>query len=436
MPYNKLRRVPLAAAALLACMSAQAEYSSPDGQFSMSGFGTLGFTRSGTDDALFNSPGQGGGAGKSGSATPDSKVAVQGTYKFSPTVSATAQLITKYDAEAQYVPSVEWAFAKWQITPQINVRAGRMGAPFFMVSDFRDVGYANTAIRPNLDVYGQVPVSNFEGADVTYQTNVGSASLSSTLWAGNSNAKYASALSSNGTAAPPSDVDIKRVFGVNLQAEFDSGVSLRFGHAQGKLSVNSSSANTIIGLLSGALAGGAGPTIQGQALALKNTLTTDNADASFTGIGVSLDRDNIVAAAEFTKRKISGGYVPDTTGWYTLVGYRFGKFLPYVSLSKLKVDDPNAALPSVSAPLATAAGGAQAVLNTQKIAQRTASLGLRWDVSSGVAVKTQFDRITKPADSNGLFLVRDPVADLSAGGTFLKPKKNISVLSVAVDFVF
>ena len=53
-----------------------------------------------------------------------------------------------------------------------------------MISDFRDVGFANTPVRPNLDVYGQVPVSSFEGIDATYQTNVGSMTLTSTIWAG------------------------------------------------------------------------------------------------------------------------------------------------------------------------------------------------------------------------------------------------------------
>ena len=41
------------------------------------------------------------------------------------------------------------------------------------MSDFRDVGYANTTVRPNLDVYGQVPVSYFDGADAAYQMDVG-----------------------------------------------------------------------------------------------------------------------------------------------------------------------------------------------------------------------------------------------------------------------
>jgi len=181
MTHFRFVRLPVTLAVLAACATAHADYTSPDGQFRLSGFGTLGASRSSTNDALFNYPGQGGGADKKASLNPDSKIALQGTYKFTPSLSATAQLMMKYDAEGEYVPNPEWVFAKWQPASGLSLRAGRMGAPFFMVSDFRDVGYANTTVRPNLDVYGQVPVSYFDGADAAYQMDVGSVTVTSTV---------------------------------------------------------------------------------------------------------------------------------------------------------------------------------------------------------------------------------------------------------------
>ena len=50
---------------------------------------------------------------------------------------------------------------------------------------------------------------------------------------------------------------------------------------------------------------------------------------------------NIVLASEYTMRRIKKGPVADTTGWYVMGGYRFGSVLPYVSFSKLKVDEVN-----------------------------------------------------------------------------------------------
>ena len=432
MSDNKLRRLPLAAAALLVCFGAQADYTSPDGKFRMSGFGTLGYSQSSTDDVLFNYKGQGGGSKKSGSFHPDSKIAIQGTQKFTDHVSGTAQIMTKYDEEGEYVPTFEWAFLKWQAMPSLAIRGGKMGAPFFMISDFRDVGYANTTVRPSLDVYAQVPVSNFEGVDATYQLSLGSVTLSSSLWLGESRADYTNALSS-----APSTIKIKNITGLNFLAEFDNGISVRFGHAQGKLTIDSPSSTLIKTGLAPALAGLAGPTAQSQAQALAAAVTQDNDAASFTGVGITYDQNDIVVSAEYTKRRIDGGYVPETTGWNTTLGYRFGAWLPYIGYSKVKIDDPNATLPTVTVPqLATAAGGVRAILNTQKVAQQTTTIGVRWDAAPGLAVKAQFDRVNKPSGSYGMFLTANPVADIMGGSQFFNANKKINVVTLSVDFVF
>jgi len=473
MSVKKLRRLPLAAAALVACVGAQAEYQSPDGNFRMSGFGTLGAVRTSTDDALYNYPGQGGGATKHGSLNPDSKIAVQGTYKFAPTLSATSQVMTKFDADGQYVPNIEWAFVKWQALPSLNFRAGRMGAPMFMISDFRDVGYANTTVRPPLDVYGQVPISNFNGADGSYQLNLGSTTVTTTLWGGDSKASYSSSL-----VKPPVDVIIKRQVGLNVLAELSEGLSLRIGRSQGKLSIKSSLADDLTAganspLLAGYInqfntqaagAGALGATAlaaaqatQAQLSQVGGFLNPDGVEASFTGLGLSYDQDNWVANLEYTKRKTKS-YITDTTGWYGSVGYRVGKFTPFVGLSKLQSDrrssDPLSPSALAASTLVTTVnnqgltalasgidqgvntiyGGNQAVLGAQKQDEKTVTLGVRWDATNNLAVKAQFDRVRKPADSEGMFLIADPTQP--SAQAFQNESRSINVLTLSVDFVF
>lgn len=439
MIHPKLRHLPLAAAALVACSGAYAGYQSPDGNFSLSGFGTLGLSKTNTDEAMFVYPGQGGGATKHVSFDPDTKVAVQGTYKFTPTLSGTAQVMTKFDAEGQYEPKMEWAFAKWQASPGLSFRAGRMGAPIFMISDFRDVGYANTAVRPNLDVYGQVPVSSFEGGDVSYQTNLGSMTLTSSFWAGKATNKYASALHSLGqaNAVGASEVVLSRIKGINIQGEFDNGLSWRFGYLKGKLEVNSPTAERVIDYVNSA----SGTAEDKQDAA--STLTTSNTNASFMGIGVTYDQDNIVLSAEYGKRGIEDrGYIPALKGWYTLAGYRLGSVLPYVSLSRVSVTNPNATMDGALSNLGLLVKvGSAALLNTQKLNEDTKSLGVRWDVKSGLAVKAQYDYVAIPKNSNGQFLVDDPATAslnkvLANKSSFVDKPKDISVLTLSVDFVF
>jgi len=427
MSDNKLRRLPLAAAALLVCFGAQADYTSPDGDFRLSGFGTLGAVRSSTDDAGFNYPGQGKGTGKTVSLNADSKIAIQGTYNITPTVSATTQVMTKINADGDYVPNIEWIFAKWQVTPALTVRAGRIGAPFFMVSDFRDVGYANTTVRPNLDVYGQVPLSQFEGADISYQAHLGSVSLTSTLWSGVSRSDYALA---NPDEREPIKVKLSRTLGLNLVAETDMGLTFRFGHTQGKLDASSSTAQQLRqGALGLALAI---PPDAAKWNSVADLLTVDKVDASFTGIGVAYDSGDWLISTEFTKRK-TDSYISDSTGWYVTVGRRIDAFTPYVGLSRLKTDErssnpaTNLAVTNGSTDLVS--GGVNAILNTQKIDQRTATLGVRWDAMSNLAVKAQWDHIRKPANAQGLFF--DP-----SDSNFVAEKRKVNVVTLSVDFVF
>ena len=160
-----------------------------------------------------------------------------------------------------------------------------------------------------------------------------------------------------------------------------------------------------------------------------------------------------MASLEYTKRKTKS-FIADTTGWYGLLGYRVGKFTPFVGYAKLTTDrtstnpvqtnaladsggsdtDFDNAAGAVNAYAAVLADGVTTFMASQFVNQKTATLGVRWDVQSGLAVKAQFDRITKDANSVGTFLVPDPTT--ASGQAFTASKKVVNVISLSVDFVF
>lgn len=427
MPDKKLRRLPLAAAALVVCVSAQAEYQSPDGNLRLSGFGTIGVARSSTNDVLFNYLGQGGGAGTTPSFDPDSKLALQGNYKVSPTLSLTTQIMTKYDAFASYEPKVDWAFVKWQATPALTLRGGRMGLPVFMVSDFRDVGYANTPVRPPLDTYAQVPVSQFNGADASYQLPVGSTTYNASVHFGNAKADYAATRRLFGAPFPASEFKLDGLHSLNLSAEMDNGVTLHVGKFNAKMSVTAASINDLV----------EGTTPFRSSFPqyynhVMDNVIADGSKVTFTDFGASYDQDNWVISAEYTHRR-SAKYVSSTKGWYTNVGYRVGQFTPYVGLSRLAVDDPRKLDPAGTGLLAVDQG-VQYLLDTQKLTQRTTTLGLRWDVMPSTALKVQWDHVTKPKNSCGLFFTEDPGE--SKAQSFLQSSRRVNILSLSMDFLF
>jgi len=403
MTCSKQWRLAPLAAALFFAIGAQAQ-TGGESAFSFSGFATLGVVGTNTDAAQYAGNGQVRGADKSWSGEVDSKLGVQGTFKANAMFSGTVQLLSKQNGEGNFTPELEWAFAKAQITPSLALRLGRMGGPFFAVSDFRDVGYANTWVRPPMDVYGQVPFSNFNGADLNFQTNTGLGTLSAQLFGGQGR-----------TTVARTKVDFKKMLGFNATLEMDNGLSLRVGHLQGRLTAHTTTLAGLVALIRTT-----------PFTSTANELDPTDKKATFTGLGATWDSGNWIVSGEYTQRR-TDTYAADTDAWYLTLGHRIGKFTPYGTLSQLKHVDSNIVnvIPAATPQLAQLKATVDGFVASQHRAQKTWALGLRWDAYRNVALKAQVDRV-KP-DGPGFFI--NPQPGFGTGA-------SVNVYSLAVDLVF
>lgn len=398
MVHARHRLLPL----LLALAAGGA--SAADNMFSLSGFGTLGLVRTSTDDAQFALFGQTRGADKDPTAEVDSKLGVQVGAKFNDTFSGTVQVLTKSNGKGNFMPAVEWAFVKAQVTPGLSLRGGRMGAPFFAVSDFRDVGYANTALRPPKDVYDQVPVSHFDGADASYQLATSVGTLTGQVFGGQAT-----------DHSQRFKVDVKRLVGFNATLETDAGLTLRLGYAEGKLTVGNDALNGLVATLRAT-----------PFAAVGNQLDPNDSKASFSGVGLTWDQGQWVASAEYTQRRIKT-FLADTDGWYVLVGHRFGPLTPYVTVSEARTVDSNVnnTIPAATPQLAALKAAVDGVVEGQRHTQKTFAIGARWDFARNLALKAQWENV-RP-EGRGYFFAT--TANWGTG-------KTVNVLSVALDTVF
>lgn len=119
--------------------------------FNFSGFGTLGYGISDSSDSEYRTGRARDGADDSGTFGVDSRLGLQLDAGLSETVSATVQALARQNFDGEFTPEIEWAFVKAQLNDSVSLRVGRIGVPFFMVSDFREVGFANTLLRPPED---------------------------------------------------------------------------------------------------------------------------------------------------------------------------------------------------------------------------------------------------------------------------------------------
>lgn len=406
--------------AMLPCRKAHAAYDFQDGALRLSGFGTVAATRTTTDEVSFGTPGKGNASKSRWSTHPDSKLAVQARYQFSPQWSMTAQALSRHQPDGNYKPDLDWAFVRWEPSDQTSVRLGRIGAPLFMVSEARDVGYANLQVRPPLDVYIQVPLSRLDGGDVMHRMAIGDSTVTASLWAGSSSTKAEMGLVVPGLTG---DFELGSAVGANIMASIDQGLSLRAGFARAKLKTTASG-----------LSGVPDPILRN----FESTFIANNAPISFSGLGLAYDKGSWTASAEYTWRR-SATFVPDTTGWYATVGYRLGKFIPYAGLSRLSVNDLNKSNPYADQLQASGWQGDvarlfQLGLDSQKNQQQTQTLGVRWDPVDRIAVKFQWDHVRKPQGSYGAFISESPAS--VEGRRYFEEKRQIDVFTVAVDFVF
>jgi predicted porin len=125
-----------------------------------------------------------------------------------------------------------------------------------------------------------------------------------------------------------------------------------------------------------------------------------------------------VLYTEYFQREIEGQAnmaFPNQKGAYATIGYRFGKFLPHITYATLDDNDNPTTLVG------------------QPLKQTSATLGLRYELGTGAALKVEAQQVKPEAANTGGpargLLIADP-----ATGPELSD--NVMIYSLAVDVVF
>jgi hypothetical protein len=411
----KTRFILVALALPLAVGSAFAQDSSA---VRISGFGTGALTFSDTDQAEFARSNQASGVKKDPRTGVDSNLGLQADYAVNSWLSVTAQGLVRKDAEDDFGAEVSWAFVKAKLSDNLSVRVGRMAMPAFMISDYRNVGYANTFLRPPQELYSQMPMDSIDGADVTWQQQFGDTTVTALAAYGRSDFKRANA----------SKAQSRDQYALNLTAEHGP-FTLRVGRSGTKLSFDSKELDAARMVFTNT----ATAFNISQVADMGELLGTKDRKYTFTSAGLGMDWNNIVVQSEYAKRSMPDSFLGASKAWYVMGGYRFGKFLPYYTHAKVASTGVTNTIPAncaagaplVCAPTLAALSGLMNILTSaiDGSSQTTDSLGLRWDFMTSAALKVQVDRI-KP-QTTGLFLNTQPGF-----------KGPVTVGAVALDFVF
>lgn len=377
---------------LAICLASTSAFALEQGEALINGFGTVGVTHLGGEDDG-RSYGISGQTNDSWRGDQLSKFGAQLTYGVTDTVGLTLQTTAKAYGD-EWKANLEWAYLSWQSTDNLMMRFGRLRTPVYMYSESIDVGFSYPWLRLPDEVYSQVQLSNYEGADIVYNLPLSFATLSFQLAGGIAkNRDYY-------IYDEEFDIDYDNVFGSSVSLATNDFGTFRIGYVEADIDTEVAGSFTDI-------FGNPGTA---------TLLALDKDKGKFTSIGYQYDNGTWLTANEWTSRVIENDGSNSTDSFYLMGGRRFGDFLAHVTYAQLDEDEGR---------------------------QSSWTLGLNYNILPTVVLKGEYKRVDTTGGYDGVFvrnaqeLYDNTVYDRTNGLAGV-PARNYDgdIISAGVDFVF
>lgn len=291
----------------------------------------------------------------------------------------TAQIVAR-GGQPNYQVNTDWAYINYKPGANWKIYFGKYKISQFLVSDYSNVGYAYPWVRPPRDVYSTNPLISLSGVDVFYKKPLGATNFVAQAFYGNG---------THQTFVPvpllDSMGDIGRSWkGVIVPFSTHGAQGFNIGLASDVYTLRAGYFSTHVDMK-------ADLNRPGSPYNHAFKMNLEDVWGSFGGVGFTMDLNNFVTYFEFISRDTAPELAlafPDQYAGYVTFGYRLGKFLPYVTYSKLDAG-------ADKSPLA--------------LKEQSAALGLRCETSNASAIKFEVMQVVPEQGNYGLFF--DQVED-------------------------
>jgi hypothetical protein len=340
----------------------------------ISGFGTIGGTYTGDSAYTYYHDGSEFKATNSQFDWGlDSRIGVQADFTYGTDLSVIVQEEAKRRGSDNFSLGTEWAFLQYAPTSDVKLRLGRVALATFLMSDSRDVGYAQPWFNAPNEIYGSEPFETLDGGQAFWHVSMG-----------------------------PVGLQLEGEYGTTSQKEQNGGLTITIS---AKSAYNLAATLTYDSFLLRVAETAVSFPIT---LPLGPTTTVSYSDHDkFLSAGFQYDDGKAIVLSEWAKRTEND--IPlvnltllTSTAWYVAGGWRFGHLTPLLMYGKwdstLSVFTPAEASPTWSA-------------------------SLRYDIVRNLALKAQFSR---PQVLNITYFTTP---------NFLSSER-VNVISVGADFVF
>lgn len=261
-----------------------------------------------------------------------SKLGIQMTFAVADNMDLTGQLVSK--GSQDYNIESEWAYLSYRPTSDLTLRVGRQRIPYYLLSEYLDVGYAYPWVRPPIELYN-IPISSTDGLGLLYDMFVGDVKLSVQAYAG---------AASDRSEALDGQFELNQAWGTALFAEYGD-FTFRLGYNRSHLDIADRDAggvgdNLITGIqgtidLNNALANPQLAPFGAQSIEQTiDPVAEGNYKSYYQSAGMMYDNGELLVIAELAKLEVEDFTFPGTESGYITVGYRFGQWTPHVTFAK------------------------------------------------------------------------------------------------------
>ncbi|WGS86350.1 hypothetical protein [Methylomonas sp. UP202] len=386
---------------LLSVRTVRADFfSTEDGKFRLSSFGTLGVVYDSSDILyLQTSTDQPNTFDGHWSWRSSTQLGIQASAKFTDEWDAMVQFLIKDRSYNSLNENLFWGLLRWQPSRNFTVRAGRLGLDVYLLSDYRNVGYAYLWERPPTEFYGSLINQNFDGVDLAWRVPLAQGFFQAKAFAGSYSHSFPifqlDTVSKNTLALSP-------IFGGKFSYE-DEDWQLSLGATYTIFDKNFAG---ISQLLQG-LTGPGVKTVWSNAADYAAQLNKVGKGIGFYSIGAAYNANEWSIQSEFGYLDSGVPEIQSQFSGYFSIGRHIGDITPYVLFSIARPSGESKAVvpPEISGPLQDQLYAATSVaMQEYRINQETISLGARWDFAPNLAAKIQWDHSHVAANSSSLWL--------------------------------
>ena len=404
---------------LTASLSAAVIAGEEDSRWSIKGFGTLGLTQSDTDRlGFFRNWTVSQETTDSLEVLTDSRLGIQLDVEINDAWSGAAQFIFRDHAGKFFEQNLDGAFLRWYPSDDMVIRFGRMQVDHFLLSDYTNVGYAYSWVRPPHEFYGAIPFTHYDGIEIKKTFFMEKGNLSLKVHTGSARVDLSKAYQSLDTGG----------FVAGIKFEYEQG-SWRSNISYDFIGQNKEMGGDITNVLA-AINNPVVNTIIPGISDLTDDISIEGSKVHFLSIGTVYDDGIWLGQAEASYRKAGQVVSRDLFSGYVSIGRRFSDVTLFSTYGITHSYQSHIKVPDVVLPVPQMIALQKQIdwlVNKGDITdQQSATLGLRWDFHQKMAFKAQWTHFMFGEDGTSLWLTSRPG----------KNPDQVDLFSIGIDFIF